>query len=127
MRSPGGASATILRHLDQGRGVLLLSTALILEYEAVCRQAEHRLATGLSMREVDGFLDQLVAMAERVDIRFVWRPQLRDPGDEMVLEAAVSGRAQALVSFNRRDFGGGPASFGIELLAPGDLMRRWRS
>ncbi len=93
MRSPGGASAEILRKARQGKVTLVVSVPLAMEYEAICTEAEHRLAAGLSEREVEIFLDALVAMAEPVETHFLWRPQLRDPGDEMVLEAAVNGQA----------------------------------
>lgn len=59
-----------------------------------------------------------------VESHFVWRPQLRDPADEMVLEAAVNGQADAIVSFNHRDFGTAPARFGLALLLPQDAFRR---
>ena len=62
-------------------------------------------------------------MAEPVKTHFLWRPQLRDPGDEMVLEAAVNGRADALVTFNLRDFGSAPSRFGVELLLPASGYR----
>ncbi|MGA8755934.1 MAG: PIN domain-containing protein [Stellaceae bacterium] len=52
----------------------------------------------------------------------MWRPQLRDPADELVLEAAVNGRAEALVTFNRRDFGAVPVRFGIDMPAPAEAM-----
>ena len=61
-----------------------------------------RLASGLAEVEVDIFLAAVIAMAEPVVTHFLWRPQLRDAGDEMVLEAAVNGRADALVTFNVR-------------------------
>ena len=77
-------------------------------------------------REVEIFLDALLAMAEPVKTHFLWRPQLRDPGDEMVLEAAVNGRADALVTFNVRDFGAVPARFGIELIIPREAIGRIR-
>src|SRR5258706_12397612 len=93
MRSPGGASAEILRKARQGRVTLLVSVPLAIEYEAICSEAEHRLAAGLSEREVEIFLDAAVAMAEPGKTHFLWRPQLRDPNHEMVLEAAVNGRA----------------------------------
>jgi len=124
MRSPCGASAAILRAVRQGRATLLLSMPLALEYEAVCCRAKHRLAAGLSDGEVKVFLTAVVALAEPVTTHFLWRPQLRDPGDEMVLEAAVNGRADALVTFNVRDFGTAPAQFGVEILLPREAIRR---
>jgi len=126
MRSPGGASAEILRQARQGRVTLLVSVPLAMEYEAICSEAEHRLAAGLSEREVEIFLDAIVAMAEPVKTHFLWRPQLRDPGDEMVLEAAVNGQADLLVTFNVRDFGPVPSRFGIELMIPRDALERIR-
>jgi len=118
MRSPAGASAAILRSIRRGKASLLLSVPLAMEYEAVCQQAEHRLAAGLSQRQVDIFVTAVIAMAEPVETHFLWRPQLRDPGDEMVLAAAVNGRADALVTFNMRDYGEAPSHFGVELLLP---------
>jgi predicted nucleic acid-binding protein len=59
-----------------------------------------------------------------VETHFLWRPQLRDPNDEMVLEAAVNGRADALVTFNLRDFGTAPARFGVEALLPREAIAR---
>ena len=66
-------------------------------------------------------------MAEPVETHFMWRPQLRDPADEFVLEAAVNGQAAAIVTFNRRDFGGVPAGFGIDVLTPAETIRRIRT
>lgn len=124
MRSPVGASAAILRAVRHRRATLLLSVPLALEYEAICRKSEHRLAAELSDWQVDVFLDAVIAMAEPVETHFLWRPQLRDPNDEMVLEAAVNGRADALVTFNLRDFGTAPAQFGVEVLLPRDALAR---
>jgi predicted nucleic acid-binding protein len=59
-----------------------------------------------------------------VETHYRWRPQLRDAGDEMVLETAVNGRAQAIVTFNRRDYGEAPANFGVEVLSPAEALRR---
>jgi putative PIN family toxin of toxin-antitoxin system len=126
MRSPTGASAAILRSIRAGAATLLLSVPLAIEYEAVCQTAEHRLASGLTVRETDIFVTAVIAMAEPVVMRFLWRPQLRDPNDEMVLEAAVNGRADALVTFNLRDFGDAPARFGVELLLPRAAIVRIR-
>jgi putative PIN family toxin of toxin-antitoxin system len=126
MRSPGGASAAILRSVRRRRAALLLSVPLAMEYEAVCSKAEHRLAAGLSVREVEIFLDAVIGLAEPVETHFLWRPQLRDANDEMVLETAVNGQADALVTFNQRDFGTAPAQFGVELLLPREAIERIR-
>ena len=124
MRSPSGASAAILRAARGERVTLLMSVALALEYEAVCSKAEYRLASGLSDREVDTFLSAVIALAEPVVPHFLWRAQLRDSGDEMVLEAAVNGRADGIVTFNLRDFVRSTHQFGIAVLSPGEAVTR---
>ena len=124
MRSPRGASAALLIEARQGRLTLVANVALALEYEATCRLAEHRLASGLDLEQVGIFVDAVIAMSEPVESHFIWRPQLRDPGDELVLEAAVNGHADAIVTFNQRDFGAIPQRFGIELLTPAEALRR---
>jgi predicted nucleic acid-binding protein len=126
MRSPKGASAALLLEADAGRAALAATVPLFIEYEAVCRRPEHVLASGLDDRGVAVFLDRLADMVEPVDLWFVWRPQLRDPGDEMVLEAAVDGRVDALVTFNRGDFLPAADAFGVPVLLPGDALRRLR-
>ena len=103
---------------------MLLSVPLALEYEAICQLPEHRLVSGLSAELVATFVNTLIGLAERVEVHFRWRPLLRDPADEMVLETAVNGRANALVTFNRGDYGDVPAAFGIEVLLPGEALRR---
>ena len=124
LRSPTGASAALLGQALSGAFTLLLSVALTLEYEAVCRDPDQRMVSGLSEAEVVTIITALCAVAEPVATRFLWRPQLHDPADEMVLEAAVNGMADALVTFNRRDFGLVPARFGVALLTPQQALRK---
>jgi predicted nucleic acid-binding protein len=124
MRSPRGGSAELLRRIDDGRATMLLSVALALEYEAKCMLAEHRLAAGLTAAETGIFVDGLIAMAEPVESHFRWRPQLHDPGDELVLEAGVNGRADAIVTFNVKDLRDAERSFGIAVIRPGEGLRR---
>ena len=123
LRSPQGASAAILRAARREQVRLLASVPLALEYEAVASQGEHRLASGLSESNLELFLTTVVAVAEPVETHFLWRPQLPDPGDEMVLEVAINGRADALVTFNVRHFGDVPRRFGVEVLLPREVMR----
>ncbi len=127
MRSPLGASAALLMSVRRGEITMLANVALALEYEATCRRAEHGGAAGLNSAQVGIFVDAVIALAEPVETHFLWRPQLRDPGDELVLEAAVNGRANAIVTFNQKDFGEVPMRFGIEVLAPADALRRTES
>jgi predicted nucleic acid-binding protein len=127
MRSPAGASAELLRMARRSEVTLLANVALALEYEATCRLAEHRLAAEFTLDEVGVFVEAVLAMAEPVETHFMWRPQLRDPADEFVLEAAVNGQAAAIVTFNRRDFGAAPARFGIAVLSPAETIRRIRA
>ena len=101
----------------------MASVAPMLEYEAVCSRAEHLEAAGISNAQLSVFLDAVAALAEPVESHYVWRPRLRDPEDEMVLEAAVNGRAKAIVTFNVRDFGVAPAEFGVRVLLPRDALR----
>ena len=124
MRSPTGASAALLLHARKGKVTLLANVALALEYEAVCRRPEHAVAAGLSADDVEVFVDAVLAMVEPVASHFMWRPLLRDPTDEMVLAAAVNGRAAAIVTFNERHFGAVPMQFGVEVLMPAIAL--WR-
>lgn len=127
LRSASGASNAVLREIARGRLTPLVTPALFLEYEAVLKRPEQRLAHGLRIEELDQFLAALASASDPVEVSFRWRPQLSDPQDEMVLEAAVNGRADALVTHNVRDFVNGAARFGLRLMRPGELLRELRS
>jgi predicted nucleic acid-binding protein len=104
----------------------LCSPPLFLEYEEVLLRPEQRLSHGLSVEEVGAFLAALAGWIEPVEIHFRWRPQTRDPGDEMVLEATLNGRAEALVTHNVRDFAPAALRFGLAVLTPQELLKRLR-
>jgi predicted nucleic acid-binding protein len=78
----------------------------------------------LTAVEVGAVLDAVAATAEPVRLAFLWRPTLRDADDDMVLETAANGRADAIVTFNKRDFARVAERFGVEVLAPGEALRR---
>lgn len=124
IRSDAGASRRLLVAALQRRVELLVSVPLVIEYEAVLTRPEHLHASGLTAADVHVVLDAVVAVAEPVRLAFLWRPALRDPDDDMVLEAAVNGAADAVVTFNRRDFVQGARMFALEILTPGDALRR---
>ncbi len=124
LRSPEGASAALIKRALDLTFVPLLSVALALEYEAVAMDPAQRIVSGLDENEVRTVISAICAVGMPVESHFLWRPQLRDPSDEMVLEVAINGRAEAIVTFNRRDFGSAPARFGIDIWAPRDALRR---
>jgi putative PIN family toxin of toxin-antitoxin system len=126
LRSPTGASTALVHAADLHQVQLLLSVRLALEYEAKCTLPVHYEAAGVSRVEALNFVDAVVALAEPVAQRFYWRPQLRDPGDEMVLETAINGMAHAIVTFNIRDYGQAPLRFGIEVMQPGQAIKKLR-
>ena len=98
-----------------------------MEYEDVLKRPEHQLVHGLIPRgRVDEFLAELAALIEPVEVHFQWRPQSRDPNDEMVLEAAITGQAAALVTYNVTDFAGPAERFRISVLRPGELLKKVR-
>ena len=127
LRSPRGASAELLKAALRREFTPVLSVAMVLEYEAVCCDPRHRTDSGLRERQVHDVIDALCAVCDYAESRYQWRPQLRDPNDEMVLEAAINGKADALITFNVKDFGAAPTRFGIPILSPGDGLRRIRT
>jgi putative PIN family toxin of toxin-antitoxin system len=126
LRSDLGASRQLLLAALDRQIVVLASVPLMLEYEAVLKRPEHMDKIGISTDEVDAVLDALAAVVEPVPLRFLWRPQLKDPADEMVLETAVNGGADALATFNARHLGPAGRAFGIRVVPPGAILREIR-
>lgn len=124
LRTRLGAGNAVLRLVAERRVVLLATPPLFLEYEDVLKRPEHQLVHGLVPEQVDGFLAELAALIEPVEVHFQWRPQGRDPNDEMVLEAAINGGADALVTYNIRDFAGAAERFRISVLHPAELLKK---
>ena len=96
-RSRNGASFALLLALKNGQFTALASVPLMLEYEAVLKRPEQLAVSERTEVTTDAFLDALSLFIETVHLHYLWRPQLRDPADEMVLETALNGRAEVLV------------------------------
>jgi putative PIN family toxin of toxin-antitoxin system len=126
MRSDQGASRRLLVAVLRAECRLLVSASLLIEYEAVLKREEHRAASGAAIEDVDGLLDALARIAEPVEISYLWRPHLADPGDELVLEAAVNGRADMIASFDLRHLASVAARFGVAVATPATIVNRLR-
>ena len=122
-RSDRGASRQLLLAVLDRKVVMLVSVPLMLEYEAVLKRPEQLDAIGVSADEIDTVLDALTAVIEPVRLRFLW---LKDPSDEMVLDTAVNGQADRLVTFNLRHLGQAAREFGIIVDVPGATWREIR-
>lgn len=122
--SERGASRQLLLRVVDSALPAVVSVPLMLEYEAVLKRPQHLRASGLTVDDVEIILDQLAASMHPVDLFFLWRPLLRDAEDDMVLQTAVNGGADTIVTFNTGDFGDVPKRFGFEVSRPGDLLRR---
>ena len=125
VRSRRGASRAWLRAILTRGATLLLSVPLALQYEWVLTRQDHLAASGASRDEAIVLLNALCAVCAPVEISFLWRPMLRDANDEMVLEVAVNGRADWLLTFNERDFAGAER-LGVRIGRPGPAWRSWR-
>jgi putative PIN family toxin of toxin-antitoxin system len=124
VRSRQGASAAWLRAGLRREAEMLVSVPLMVQYESVILRPEHRAASGLSVGELGELLDAIAAVATPVTISYLWRPMLRDPEDELVLETAVNGNADLLLTFNERDYAGAH-TFAPIISRPGAAWRGW--
>ena len=120
LRSRRGASFRLLETVGTGLFELVVSVPLVLEYEEVLRKKARSL--GLTFGDVGDVIDYLCNVAKKRKIFVLWRPFLKDPDDDMVLELAVEAGCDRIVTFNRKDFAG-IEKFGIQAVTPGEMLR----
>lgn len=123
-RARKGAAAEILRHILAGRITLLMDYKLSREYEAVALRPQHLHATGRSRAETVALLDTLYDLAEAVLVSYHYRPLSPNSDDDMLLELAINGQADAVVSFNTKHFSEPLRAFGIEVYRPAEFLKR---
>src|SRR5437660_12259377 len=102
LRSKRGASHRLLERIDVGKFELNVSVALVLEYEEVCTRLAHELS--LSKKDVDDLINYLCRVSNHRAVSFLWRPFLKDPDDDMILDLAVAAGCSHIVTFSRVDF-----------------------
>jgi predicted nucleic acid-binding protein len=122
VRSNVGASKRLVEAALLQRYTLLATTNLFFRIRSNSYETKYLAASGLSVDQMDDLLDALAAAVVEVYPSYLWRAQLRDPDDDLVLEAAINGRGDAMVTFNGRDFGVVPERFNLRVLRPGDAL-----
>jgi putative PIN family toxin of toxin-antitoxin system len=118
MKSSLGAAYRLLKIIDRSPLRLHISTPLVLEYEDVLKRDGV-----MSFSDVDAVVDYLCSIAEKHGIFYLWRPILRDPQDDHVLELAVKANA-TIVTWNLKDFVPAVTRFGLAVETPRDFLRR---
>ena len=126
VRSDAGASRLLLAGALDEQYPLLVSVPLLVEYEAVLTRPEHLAAAALSANDVQALLDAVATVAQPVRLSYLWRPGPSDTRDDMVMETAVNGQADLLVTFNLRHFEQAASTFALQVLRPGDALNRLR-
>jgi putative PIN family toxin of toxin-antitoxin system len=122
LRSSSGASAEVIRLAILERLTLLLDYKLVCEYRDVAMRTDHRSASGKSEADIEAIILALEAIATPVAVIHRHRPLLRDADDNMVLDVAINGRADVLITHNVRDFSPVAEMFGIMVLTPRELL-----
>lgn len=125
LRSRNGASFEILRligeNTTQENFQINLSVPLVLEYETVIHR--HRNALGLTRNDVDALVGYLCEVANQHEIYYLWRPYLSNPKDDMVLEVAVAGQVDYIVTHNVKDFKNSDI-FGVIAITPASFLTK---
>jgi len=121
LRSRSGASFRLLTLIDSSKFDLCISVPLVLEYEAAAKKQLR--TTGLTVFDVEAIIDYICHVAKHYRVYYLWRPFLRDPKDDMVLELAVTSNADFIVTYNRADFKGSE-QFGIRTISPHELLEQ---
>ena len=119
LRSRNGSAFRLLQLVGSDRFSIHLSVPLVLEYEDVLLRQLPDLSIGAS--DIQDFIDFHCAVATHHQIFFLWRPYLRDPKDDMVLELAVKADCDSVVTYNTRDFAG-IEQFGISAITPAEFL-----
>jgi predicted nucleic acid-binding protein len=125
VRSSIGASNPLVIAGFQVRFRWCCSVPLFNEYEDMLPRADVLPDASIKRKDIGRMLDAVAQTVEPEGVHVHWRPQLTNPADEMIPEAAINAQA-SVVTHNRKDFAGVPARFDVEVLTPVDALRRMK-
>jgi putative PIN family toxin of toxin-antitoxin system len=121
--SSEGLNRELIRRCLLGEYHPLISNTLYLEYESVIEREEIIAKSQLDISKVNELLDSFLSVSMWVNIYYSWRPNLRDEGDNHVIELAIAGNAQILATNNLRDFRGSELTFPqLQILNPYQII-----
>jgi putative PIN family toxin of toxin-antitoxin system len=126
VRSSSGAAGEVLRMVFRKEVVPLMDFKLGLEYREVALRPEHVKASALNSSEILELIQAVEAFAEAVEVLIKNRPLSPDPNDDMVMDLAINGQADALVTGNTKHFAAAGKRFGIPVLSPTELLEKIR-
>ena len=121
LKSKRGASFKLLSIIDQDKFQISISVPLIIEYEYALKRTDLNIL--LTESEIDDILDYICLIADKRKIFYLWRPYLKDPKDDMVLELAVESESDYIITYNQKDFQG-VSKFGIKTLTPKAFLKK---
>lgn len=117
-----GYAYELMSQIDRDDFEINISVPLILEYESVAKRMLKKLR--ITKEDIDIALDYICSIARPHEIFYLWRPFLKDPKDDMVLELAVASRCDYIVTYNEKDFEGVKEQFGISIVTPDEFLRQ---
>jgi len=115
-----GASFKLLQLVGTDKFEISLSVPVLLEYESVIKRKKFK---HIIHSDIDDMLNYICKVADKRDIFFLWRPFLKDPKDDMVLELAVEAGCQYIITHNLDDFKG-IQKFGISAITPKQFLTK---
>jgi predicted nucleic acid-binding protein len=126
IRSSTGAAAEIVRLAALGKLTLPLDFKLVCEYRDVVFRPQHIGASGKTLEDAEAVISLLEAVATPVLVVLKHRPLSSDANDDMVIDVAINGHADVVVTNNVRDFAPAMERFGIPVLTPRDFLTVFR-
>ena len=119
-----GAANKVLEVCLEGKCLPLLGAALFTEYEDILTRTELFKSSLLNHEEREELLDIFLASCEWIKVYYLWRPNLPDEGDNHLIELAVAGAADYIVTRNLRDISGGELSFPqLKIVSPETFLK----